>query len=95
MERFKKFRKQNLPIMNGTFRSYQEFLTLEESQWASRIKVCTNKEALMNIYNNFNNIKAKELIKIRLRELKIKVGDDVKKSDFKPQINILKSKFVR
>lgn len=95
MERFKKFRKQNLPITNGTFRSYKEFLTLEESQWASRIKVCTNKEALMEIYNNFNNIKAKEFVKIRLRELKIKVGDDVKKSDFKPQINILKSKFVR
>lgn len=95
MERFKKFRKQNLPITNGTFRSYQEFLTLDETQWASRIKVCTNKQALVDVYNNFNNVKVKEWTKTRLRELKIKIGDDVKRTDFKPQINILKSKFVR
>ena len=43
----------------------------------------------------FNNVKVKEWTKTRLRELKIKVGDDVKKTDFRPQINILKSKFVR
>jgi len=74
MQRFEKYRKQNLPINNGTFRSYQEFLSLEESQWASRIKVCTNKQALVDIYNNFNNVKVKEWTKTRLRELKIKIG---------------------
>ena len=95
MERFKKFRKQELPVTNGTFRSYEEFLALAEGQWASRIRVCTSKQALIDVYNNFNNIKVKEWVKIRLRDLKVKIGDDVKKTDFRPQINVLKSKFVR
>ena len=95
MERFKKFRKQELPVTNGTFRSYEEFLTLTESQLASRIRVCTSKQALIDVYNNFNNTKVKEWVKIRLRDLKVKIGDDVKKTDFRPQINVLKSKFIR
>ena len=81
MIQFKKYRKQERPVNNGTFRTYEEFLTLEEGQWASRIHVCTSKQALLDIYNNFNNIKAKELVKVRLRTLNVKVGDEVKKID--------------
>ena len=89
---FKKFRKQEEPVNNGTFRSYEEFLKLDESQWASRIRVCTNRAVLVEIYDKFNNIKAKELIRIQLMRLKVKVADDLKRTEFKPQINVLKAK---
>ena len=89
---FKKFKKQEAPITNGTFRSYEEFLKLDESQWASRIRVCTNRAVLVEIYDKFNNIKAKELIRIQLMRLKVKVADDLKRTEFKPQINVLKAK---
>ena len=91
--KFRKFDKQNLPVNNGTFRSYKEFLKLDESQWASRIRVCTNRAVLVEIYDKFNNTKVKELVRIQLMRLKVKVADDLKRTEFKPQINVIKSKF--